>query len=442
MSTIYGNELKSYTVTEVWDVGDWGLLLPSVHHMGKGESDRQIVLDNTHLRYEEYGVDISENEVRVWGSYRSFVKALNKFMELLWSDNDLTAADSLRGTIEIPKCPLKDKEDLRQLLEYLMKDEKFIYGQHMACCMNVDTIAGGYTMATGQGPAILDFEMVQLCDRPRGEWSRVLCQLVEYAAKGGLIATMHHWYNPYSPVNGSTWGRIESKDAWNAIITRGSEPNMVFHKYLDMGAEFLGALQAAGVPFMFRPMFEANGGWFWYGLQDGIDSEDVVNLWKYVYRYYTDECGLTNLLWTYAPAFTDLKVEEKGSVKHSVKSYYPGDDYCDIVGCDWYTGGDYEIDSHIYDGKSYDRLAEYGKPVCLAEWGVDGNGHKKHLNSADFVETFDQMRREGKSLAFIEVYNDSFGAPMTVGRGEAIRDYPYIIPLEDMPAYIAEALGK
>ena len=438
MATIYGHDIKEYTVKEVWETGGAMPMLCSVHKLEKGDGPRCIVLDNTHLRYEEYGVDITEEQIRVWGSHRSFLKAFYKFMELLWSNDDLTAAQALTGSIPLPAQPLRDKEDLRRILESLMASDNFLYAQHMATGTDLEFLVDCYTTAAGQGPAVVDFEMCCLRTRSRGEWSRALCHLVEYASRGGIITTMHHWLNPLNPVANSTWGSPGSIENWNAILTRGSEPNQVWHRDLDCAAEFLGALKAAGVTCMFRPMFEANADWFWYGIhKDVTTGDDLVRMWKYVYHYYVEECGFDHLLWTYAPNCTDMK---EGSVPRSVKAYYPGDDYCDVVGCDWYTGGNYEIASDIYDGNSYDRLAEYGKPVCLAEWGVDGNGHKARLNTADFMAVFERMRKEGKSLAFVEVYNDGFGAPMTVGKGEAISQCPYIISLEDMPAYIEKVL--
>ena len=45
---------------------------------------------------------------------------------------------------------------------------------------------------------------------------------------------------------------------------------------------------------------------------------------------------------------------------------YPGDEYCDMVGIDWYTNGDFEI----VDNDFYYRLMETGKVTNL------GNGYR------------------------------------------------------------------
>ena len=446
MATIYGREVKEFTVKEEWDT-DWvSKALMDVQSLKKGDSEYTIVLDNTRFRYDEYGIDFSEKQVVAWGSYRSLQTCVAKLNAMLWSDDDLTEKDNVRGTIPLPTQPIHDKEELRRVMDDLMGRDEFLYGQHLCGSLRLDHLLSAYKTAVGNEPSIIDFDLVglrsahrgELC---RGEWSRAICHLIEYASRGGIITTMHHWLNPLNPIDDSTWGVVGNVENWNKILTRGTEENAVWHRDLDLAAEVFQVLKDAGVTYMYRPMFEANAGWFWYGMQEGICEDDLIRMWRYLYNYYVNELGLDHMLWVYAPNFTDLKVEEKGSSPYPVTCYYPGDEYCDIVGCDWYTGGDYEIESYIYEGNSYDRLAELGKPVCLAEWGNDGNGKAKHLAGKEFVEVFERMRQEGKRLTHIAVYGGAFGAPYTVGGGEALHDYPYILKLEDMPAYLKSVLG-
>ena len=423
-----------------WQAREMQALLDGPYGLRAGEGERVVLLDNTCLCYEKYGVELSAGCVRVWGSYRSFETAFCKFMELLWSNRDLTEADSVVGSIALPTAPLSRREQLIALLEHLMRDDRLLYGQHLCGSTKVSTLLSLYRSAVGQGPSMLDFDMIGLRVLPRGEWSRALCELVEYAADGGVITTMHHWLNPVHPESGTYRGSTDGVDNWNAILTRGHALNAEWHKELDRGAEFLAALQAAGVTVVYRPLHEANGNWFWFGLDEGIGGEQLRAMFRYVYRYYTEECGLTNLVWCYSPNISEMTAPHK----LSVRSYYPGDEYCDIVACDWYTGGDehYEIESAVYEGNSYDRLMEYGKPFGLAELGFNAIGNDLKKNCEGLIRILKRMTAEGKRMAFVEVYGNGRGAPYFVGHGEAIREYAPILALEEMKAYIQKTVGR
>ena len=67
-------------------------------------------------------------------------------------------------------------------------------------------------------------------------------------------------------------------------------------------------------------------------------------MWIYVYEYFEEECGLTNLLWEYSPST---------STHMDVMYLYPGDEYCDMVGIDWYTNGTFEIDQDGFLCQTY-----------------------------------------------------------------------------------------
>ena len=405
-----------------------------------------IVLDNSGLDYDDYSISVKDGNLYISGSYASFGSALSEFYKMMDNAANKTIilgdSETISGKLELPKIPYENKEELLEILEYLQEDDRLIFGQHLAGSMDLNTSIDQYTEAVGEGPAIMDIDMLNLRKHSKATWGKLICQAVEYAAKGGVITTMHHWLNPLHPDQGYR-GRLDSLDQWQEVLTPGTELNKAWHEELDRGAEFLKALDDAGVSVMFRPMHEANGNWFWfcagYGDLGYIDSRDMISMWKYVYEYYTEDWELDNLLWSYAPNVSNSTV-------NPVTYYYPGDEYCDVVGLDWYTDGSYEIDGN---GKSWDNLLDYRKPTGLTEWGI-GNALRAEdpaqqsslWNCEDYVRTLEQMRMEGKSIAFAEVYSERFGAPSYVGKGEALANYELIISLEEMPAFINEVLGK
>ena len=87
---------------------------------------------------------------------------------------------------------------------------------------------------------------------------------------------------------------------------------------IDAIAVQLLRLQAAGVPVLWRPLHEAEGGWFWWG---AFGPEACKALYAIVYQRLTVHHNLRNLIWVW----------------NSVSpAWYPGDGTVDIVGYDSY----------------------------------------------------------------------------------------------------------
>jgi mannan endo-1,4-beta-mannosidase len=85
-------------------------------------------------------------------------------------------------------------------------------------------------------------------------------------------------------------------------------------------------VQDAGVPILFRPLHEAEGGWFWWGAEG---PEPCVELYRLLYDKFTNEYGLNNLIWVWTSY--DYETSE---------AWYPGDDVVDIAGYDKYNAKD------------------------------------------------------------------------------------------------------
>ncbi len=135
-----------------------------------------------------------------------------------------------------------------------------------------------------------------------------------------------------------------------------ADPNSAEYKLLlrdmDAIAAQLQKFQDAGVPVLWRPLHEAEGGWFWWGAQ-GPDS--FKKLWRLMYDRFTTVDHLHNLLWVYS-ATADQKPE-----------WYPGDDVVDIVGADAYPKDISDPLSSLWDkmltahgGKKLLALTEFG----------------------------------------------------------------------------------
>lgn len=166
----------------------------------------------------------------------------------------------------------------------------------------------------------------------------------------------------------------ESKNLANNCskeVLPGGEYNEQFTTYLDIIADYALALQEENIPLMFRPYHENTGGWFWWGAAT-TDVETYKALWKYTVDYLTNERGVHNILYIYSPN-GPLTSKEEYEVR------YPGDDYVDIVGFDYYN--DYNSYPAEYDDSFMTSLEEtctavkafadeHGKVAAISETGV------------------------------------------------------------------------
>ena len=135
---------------------------------------------------------------------------------------------------------------------------------------------------------------------------------------GGIVSICWHWGTPPDGVGyPSSQGTIDLEEA----LTEGTALHAGMLRQLDEVAAALKKLAKAGVPVLWRPLHEFDGGWFWWGKGGG---DAFIRLWRLMYNRYTHLFGLNNLIWV---------LGYDGEVKDG---WYPGDEYVDIVGADTY----------------------------------------------------------------------------------------------------------
>ncbi len=174
-----------------------------------------------------------------------------------------------------------------------------------------------------------------------------------------------HPANPWTQagVNDTRVGSMAELLTTDSAVLKGSAVNKRWRQELDYVASGLAELRDAKTVVLWRPFHEMNGGWFWWCPEHQgrwLPPEDFIALWRDMFRYFTDVKGLDNLLWVYSAAVQTDKQQP------SATYYYPGDDYVDIVGLDWYLNKDVaELDQF----GSYSQLVGLNKPFGLTEFG-------------------------------------------------------------------------
>lgn len=196
---------------------------------------------------------------------------------------------------------------------------------------------------TGKTPAIRGFDYMN------DDFDGVNERAVKWHEQGGFVTIGWHCGSDFSG---------EWKDCmedvvtdWDKMLTEGTDEYKAMIEGMDKAAKALKELCDKGIPVLWRPFHELDGDWFWWG-KGG--SEPFKKMWKIMYERYTDYWELDNLIWVLGYSH---KMEK-------LKSWYPGDEFCDVIGADTY---DIEINHKLY--RKISRITNALKPFCLHECG-------------------------------------------------------------------------
>ena len=165
----------------------------------------------------------------------------------------------------------------------------------------------------------------------------------------GLVTFCWHWH---SPLHGRDKAFYTNETAFDldVALQPGTPEHVGVLKDMDIIAGELKRLRDEGVPVLWRPLHEAEGGWFWWGYKG---PEAFKKLYRWMHERFTGQHGLNNLIWVWnAPA----------------PGWYPGDDVVDLNAIDLYAAGN----NYGPLTAGYDQTLALGggcKPVALGENG-------------------------------------------------------------------------
>jgi mannan endo-1,4-beta-mannosidase len=230
---------------------------------------------------------------------------------------------------------------------------------------DVKAVAGKY-------PAMVGFDLGDIEHGADKNLDGVPFGLIRKAAlahigRGGMVT--FSWHPDNIVTGGDAWD--VSSNQVVASILPGGEKHAEFMVWLQRAADFFESL--GDVAVIFRPWHENSGNWFWW-CANVCTVDQYKALFRMTYDYFTNERGLTNLLWCFSPngPFTEESYMER----------YPGDDIIDILGTDYYQFvGSEGLDASgvRYVAELSDMLArltkmgrEHGKLIALSETGLEG----------------------------------------------------------------------
>ncbi|KAL2256054.1 hypothetical protein VTK26DRAFT_2262 [Humicola hyalothermophila] len=244
--------------------------------------------------------------------------------------------------------------DARALYAYL----RSVYGQKILSGQQELAWADWVAQQTGKTPALVSVDLMDYSPSrvERGTVGTAVEEAIAHHERGGIVSVLWHWNAPaglYDTEENPWWSgfytRATDFDVEAALSSTTNANYTLIIRDVDAIAVQLKRLRDAGVPVLWRPLHEAEGGWFWWGAKG---PEPAKQLWHLLYDRLTNHHGLNNLLWVWNSILPE---------------WYPGDDTVDILSADVYAQGNGPISTQ------YNQLIELGqdkKMIAAAEVGA------------------------------------------------------------------------
>jgi mannan endo-1,4-beta-mannosidase len=191
-------------------------------------------------------------------------------------------------------------------------------------------------------------------------------EMIEQHQAGHIITMSWHWNAPAGLIDkkekdqrgrevDKSWYKGFNSNATTfdiaaALADKESAEYRLVLRDIDVIAGELGKFAAADVPILWRPLHEAEGKWFWWGAKG---AAPCIELWRLLHDRLTNHHNLHDLIWVWTSG---------GDM-----SWYPGDEYVDIIGVDSYPDSINDPLSEIWEKLNRNFAGQ--KLVALSEIG-------------------------------------------------------------------------
>lgn len=245
----------------------------------------------------------------------------------------------------------------RQVLRFLQQTDRTLAGQQEPPG-HLHRAQEEVFRITGRRPAVRGWDLRPENPDPAGE------AIDSWKRRRQLVTLCYHMGLP--PLEDTyAHARVAATESdLDEILQPGTPRHQAYLAKLDHASGILRRLAEAGVPVLWRPLHEAEGdsgqAWFWWSRGGPVRYRQ---LWRLTFDHLTRVQGLNNLIWVYS-----ANRDPRESVAGEGSAWYPGNDWCDVVGTDVYV--------RLGDPANPGRWAGYhralremapGKPVALTE---------------------------------------------------------------------------
>lgn len=281
----------------------------------------------------------------------------------------------------------------KKVFNYLCQN----FGQNILSCQQESTWMGtpDYEInyiknTTGKLPAIRGLDFMN------NDFDGVTQRAIEWWNKGGLVTIMWH-----TGVYGSGYTEcLNDNPNFSKLLTKGTAEYNAMIASWDQAAAALSELQDAGVTVIWRPFHEFDGQWFWWG-KGG--SQNFIKLWQMMYDRFTNVHGLNNLIWV---------LGYSGEVKDG---WYPGDDYCDIIGSDTY--------DNSTNKNGWDRLLSVSQNKLLT------------FHECGKVPSVENFVNDGTMWSWFMIWHTDYITSNSKTTLKSVYNHELVITLDELPAF-------
>lgn len=242
----------------------------------------------------------------------------------------------------------------------------------------VSTSQSDVKAVTGAYPAVYGHDFIHMTNFSTGNWfdyekSIARTLTIEAYNRGGINTYAWHYANPVS--KGNFYWADSPVTAVNQVLPGGTA-NATFKASLKIVADYAKSLIGADgklVPIIFRPFHEMDGSWFWWG-SGHCTAAEYIAMYQYTVKYLRDDLGVRNFLFAWSP-------DRNFNSQSQYLTYYPGDEYVDLVGTDNYEDMKANVSPTVAASK-FKIVSDYAKAhnklAALTETGL------QNLNKSDW----------------------------------------------------------
>jgi Glycosyl hydrolase family 26 len=241
----------------------------------------------------------------------------------------------------------------------------------------------------------------------------------DWISAGGIVHISTWWTNPALSCDLTI--NIDT------LLTSGSTLQNQFLSWVDSLAAILKNIQGTVI---YRPLVEENGGWYWWGVQNGsasgMSGANLAALWQLIYNRLKGTDGVTNILFDYNVS------DNSGHYSDG----YPGSAYVDVVSFDSYSNTPGTIAAG--SGGSYSYLLSLGKPLLISEAGVYSSDNTMVSPGAWNNDTYylTDVEANTPQVIAIEYFTQNWALSQQQG-AEAVMTDPNIINRTSLPAGVS-----
>ncbi|MCL2207913.1 MAG: hypothetical protein FWB90_07470 [Fibromonadales bacterium] len=285
--------------------------------------------------------------------------------------------------------------------------------------------------ASGKLPALLGLDFMhgtgEQANRPNGggDWfigynNATIALAEELFNEGGIPIFCWHWRDPlkisthdqsfYTKETTFDLTKAFTNSSYDSFNTSSAEYKALLSD-IDEVAGFLKILADKDVPVLWRPLHEAAGAWFWWGAKG---PKPCAQLWRLMFERMVNHHNLNNLIWVWTTEESGRELE-----------WYPGDEYADIIGRDYYPPNNQQAratGSLVSSFENIKEIFEAKKIIALSENGS--------------IPYPDSLVADGAGWSWFMSWNGQFATAVnTTADWNHIMNHQYVITLEDMPGW-------